>query len=89
MSGITRSTPSNSDSGNIIPASTTMMSSPNRNAIMFIPNSPSPPSGIAVNVCVSLLNSFSFPILKSYHTILSVVAALRSRYLKVPPFPRF
>jgi len=35
---------------------------------MFIPNSPSPPSGIAVNVCVCLLNSLSFPTPKSYHT---------------------
>src|SRR5579883_3288900 len=40
------STPSSSDSGNIIPASITMMSSPYRKAIEFIPNSPSPPIGM-------------------------------------------
>src|SRR5229473_6507586 len=70
MSGITRSTPSNSDSGNIIPASTTRMSSPNRNAIMFIPNSPSPPRGITVSDCLLLLNEgFSpQPNSESYHT---------------------
>src|SRR5208282_1003625 len=45
MSGTTMSTPSNSASGNIRPASTTMMSSPQRMAMQFIPNSPSPPSG--------------------------------------------
>src|SRR5579875_2205430 len=39
------STPSNSASGNIRPASTTMMSSPQRMAMQFMPNSPSPPSG--------------------------------------------
>src|ERR1700757_5409858 len=70
MSGITRSTPSNSDSGNIIPASTTKISSPNRNAIMFIPNSPSPPRGITVSDCLLLLKKgFSpQPNLESYHT---------------------
>src|SRR5208337_4938724 len=45
MSGTTMSTPSNSASGNMRPASTTMMSSPKRMAMQFIPNSPSPPSG--------------------------------------------
>ena len=40
-----RSTPSRSESGNITPASTTMVVSPQVNAIMFMPNSPSPPSG--------------------------------------------
>src|SRR5882757_2640083 len=70
MSGITRSTPSNSDSGNIIPASTTKISSPNPNAIMFIPNSPSPPRGITVSDCLLLLNEgFSpQPNFESYHT---------------------
>src|ERR1700674_4127510 len=47
MSGITISTPRSSASGNIIPASIKIMSSPVRNTSMFIPNSPSPPKGIA------------------------------------------
>src|SRR5579863_5619128 len=46
---MTMSTPSNSCSGNIRPASITIMSSPQRRAIMFIPNSPKPPRGIASN----------------------------------------
>src|SRR3954468_9383653 len=46
MSGTTMSTPSNSDSGNMSPASITMMSSCQRMAMQFIPNSPRPPSGI-------------------------------------------
>src|SRR6516225_4187506 len=72
MSGITRSTPNNSDSGNIIPASTTRMSSPSRNAIMFIPNSPSPPSGITINDALLLLkSSFFLPFqLQAYHIAL-------------------
>src|SRR5436190_24331498 len=40
------STPSSSSSGNIIPASTTMMWPLDRKAIMCMPNSPSPPSGM-------------------------------------------
>src|SRR6202048_1223856 len=75
MSGMTRSTPSNSDSGNIIPASMTIMSSPNRRAIMFIPNSPKPPRGITVRECDELLfnetlfNEASSPkrVAESYH----------------------
>src|SRR5260370_19721335 len=47
MSGITISTPRSSTSGNIIPASIRIMSSPVRSTSMFIPNSPSPPRGIA------------------------------------------
>src|SRR5258708_24084502 len=83
MSGITRSTPSNSDSGNIIPASTTKISSPNRNAIMFIPNSPSPPRGITVSDCLLLLNEgFSpQPNFESYHTAPRL--APRSGHLQV------
>src|SRR5947209_9022938 len=46
MSGTTISTPNSSDSGNIRPASITMMSSPQRRAMQFIPNSPRPPRGI-------------------------------------------
>src|SRR5206468_159529 len=46
MSGTTMSTPSSSDSGNMRPASMTMMSSPQRTAMQFMPNSPRPPSGI-------------------------------------------
>src|SRR6266852_6372481 len=45
MSGTTISTPKSSASGNIKPASTTMMSSPQRTAMQFIPNSPRPPRG--------------------------------------------
>src|SRR6516165_12460804 len=44
------STPSNSASGNINPASMTMMSSPQRMAMQFMPNSPSPPSGTTCNL---------------------------------------
>src|SRR5512146_1918461 len=40
------STPSNSDSGNMRPASITMMSSPQRTAMQFMPNSPRPPRGM-------------------------------------------
>src|SRR5579862_3796956 len=54
MSGTTMSTPSNSASGNIRPASTTMMSSPQRTAMQFIPNSPSPPSGTICNFPVGI-----------------------------------
>src|SRR5713101_3557203 len=46
MSGITRSMPSISSSGNFRPASTTRMSSPCSMASMFLPISPTPPSGI-------------------------------------------
>src|SRR5438045_8288159 len=45
MSGTTMSTPSSSDSGNIRPQSMTMMSSPQRMAMQFMPNSPRPPKG--------------------------------------------
>src|SRR5258707_519242 len=69
---MTRSTPSNSDSGNIMPASMTIMSSPSRSAIMFMPNSPRPPRGMAVRDCEVLLNDASAPGRKreSYHRIL-------------------
>src|SRR5207245_4943767 len=46
MSGITRSIPSMPSSGHIRPASTTTMSSPTSIASMFLPISPTPPSGI-------------------------------------------
>src|SRR5438874_10805771 len=62
-----------------MPASMTMRSSPSRNTIMFMPNSPSPPRGMAVRVCVVLcaallgvlLNETSTPQPKraSYHTL--------------------
>src|SRR5882762_5888739 len=70
MSGMTRSTPRSSDSGNIMPASMTMISSPSRSAIMFMPNSPRPPRGIAVRDCEDLLNDASTPGRKreSYHS---------------------
>src|SRR5215472_3663829 len=50
MSGTTMSTPSSSASGNINPASITMMSSAQRIAMQFMPNSPSPPSGMTCNL---------------------------------------
>src|SRR5215217_7713376 len=46
MSGMMTSTPRSSSSGNMIPASTTMIVPLQRNAIMCIPNSPRPPSGM-------------------------------------------
>jgi len=54
MSGMTRSTPSNSDSGNIMPASDDedVVAEPQR--IMFMPNSPRPPRGMAVRDCEGL-----------------------------------
>src|SRR5919201_5958178 len=45
MSGMTRSMPSISSSGNMRPASMTTMSSPHSTASMFLPISPTPPSG--------------------------------------------
>ena len=42
-SGMMRSTPSSSGSGNITPASTTIVVSAQVSASMFMPNSPSPP----------------------------------------------
>src|SRR3990170_4519737 len=46
MSGMTRSTPSISASGNMRPASTTMRSSAYSKTIMFLPISPRPPRGM-------------------------------------------
>src|SRR6185295_7824594 len=46
MSGMTRSMPYIPSSGNMRPASTTTMSSPSSTAIMFLPISPTPPSGM-------------------------------------------
>src|SRR5262245_42445893 len=46
MSGTTRSIPNISSSGNIRPQSITTMSSPNSNTYMFLPISPTPPSGM-------------------------------------------
>src|SRR5437899_5491368 len=46
MSGMTRSIPSISSSGNMRPASTTRMSSAISSASMFLPISPTPPSGM-------------------------------------------
>src|SRR2546426_853115 len=46
MSGMTRSIPSISSSGNMSPASMTRMSSPISSASMFFPISPTPPSGM-------------------------------------------
>src|SRR6185503_2622381 len=46
MSGTTRSIPNISSSGNIRPQSMTTMSSPYSNTYMFLPISPTPPSGM-------------------------------------------
>src|ERR671937_2464535 len=46
MSGMTRSMPSISSSGNMSPASMMTMSSPHSRASMFLPISPTPPSGM-------------------------------------------
>src|SRR5215218_1356967 len=46
MSGITRSIPNISSSGNISPQSMTTMSSPYSNTYMFLPISPTPPRGM-------------------------------------------
>src|SRR5206468_4724524 len=46
MSGMTMSMPSIPSSGNMRPASMTTMSSPTSIASMFLPISPTPPSGI-------------------------------------------
>src|SRR3954447_20608821 len=45
-----RSTPSSSGSGNITPASTTIVVSAQVSASMFIPNSPSPPSATTSSI---------------------------------------
>ena len=46
MSGMTRSIPNISSSGNIRPQSITTMSSPYSKTYMFLPISPTPPSGM-------------------------------------------
>ena len=56
MSGTTMSTPSSSASGNMSPASMTMMSSPQRMAMQFMPNSPSPPRGTTCSFPVGISN---------------------------------
>ena len=55
-SGTTRSTPSRSGSGNITPASTTMVVSPQVMAIVFMPNSRRPPSGTTSTGCASVFS---------------------------------
>src|SRR5436190_34500 len=79
MSGTTMSTPSSSDSGNISPASMTKMSSPQRTAMQFIPNSPNPPKGTTCNLpdgigsnsmlAHGLTRSFSQAFTQAYETI--------------------
>src|ERR1700694_1543576 len=54
MSGITRSIPSIPSSGNMRPASMTTMSSPTSIASMFLPISPTPPSGITRSAAFDL-----------------------------------
>ena len=58
ISGITKSTPSISSSGNDKPQSTTIISSSYSNTVMFFPTSWSPPSGIIFNF--GFLNIISF-----------------------------
>jgi len=62
-----------------MPASMTIMSSPSRSAIMFMPNSPRPPRGMAVRDCEVLLNDASAPGRKreSYHRILGSHVSLK------------
>src|SRR5262249_4439355 len=48
--GMIRSTPSWSGSGNITPASMRIVVSSHDTAIMFMPNSPTPPSGMTSSV---------------------------------------
>src|SRR5690349_969950 len=55
MSGTTMSTPSSSASGNMRPPSMTMISSPQRTAMQFMPNSPSPPSGTICSLPIGML----------------------------------
>src|SRR6266576_4973411 len=49
MSGMTRSIPNISSSGNMSPQSMTTMSSPYSNTYMFLPISPTPPSGMILS----------------------------------------
>ena len=51
MSGMTRSMPNISSSGNISPQSMTTISSPYSNTYMFLPISPTPPSGMMRSGC--------------------------------------
>src|ERR1700676_5057551 len=68
MSGMTISTPRSSASGNIMPASIKIMSSPERRTIMFMPNSPSPPRGIAKREGLSNVAHVLMSDPSSYHT---------------------
>ena len=53
-SGRSRSTPRCSSRGNASPASTTMRSSPSSKTVMFLPISPSPPSGMIRSVSATV-----------------------------------
>ncbi len=59
-SGITKSIPNISSSGNDKPQSTTMMESSNSNAVIFIPICSNPPKGIIFTPLSD--NSFNFKI---------------------------
>src|SRR5262245_5426739 len=54
-----RSTPSSSGSGNITPASTTMVVSAHEIASMFMPNSPSPPSATISSIGEADVRTFA------------------------------
>ena len=74
------STPSSSTSGNIIPRRSPGCRLPVRSAIMFMPNSPSPPSGITVrdfDCLLALLNGiFLHPQTSNAITLLTAAAPL-------------
>src|SRR5438552_3086093 len=60
MSGMTRSIPNISSSGNMRPQSMTTMSSPYSNTYMFLPISPTPPSGMILSGMLEVGMTVSF-----------------------------
>src|SRR5256885_10078301 len=60
MSGMTRSIPNISSSGNMRPQSMTTMSSPYSNTYMFLPISPTPPSGMILSGMLEVGMAVSF-----------------------------
>ena len=62
MSGMTRSMPNISSSGNIRPQSMTTMSSPYSKTYMFLPISPTPPSGMMRSGWSSVVAGMSVPV---------------------------
>src|SRR5437868_221843 len=78
MSGMTRSTPSWSSLGKASPQSMTTISSPQRTAVMFLPISPIPPSGM---ICKVLVEDVLVVIAVTCEKAVFVLSPL-------PPFPR-